>query len=79
MGRLYATTTIEAWISQIGIQAIGAVGIIAFTGVTGFVLFWVINKMGLLRAQKDAELFGLDIADHKTYAYPEDMMDKDFP
>ena len=42
-------------------------------------LFWAINKAGLLRAKKDAELFGLDIADHKTYAYPEDMMDKDFP
>jgi len=26
------------------------------------VLFWAINKAGLLRANKDAELFGLDIA-----------------
>ena len=24
-------------------------------------------------------MFGLDIADHKTYAYPEDRMAKDFP
>jgi ammonia channel protein AmtB len=51
----------------------------AWAGGTGLVLFWAINKAGLLRAQKDAELFGLDIANHKTYAYPEDMMDKDFP
>jgi ammonia channel protein AmtB len=35
--------------------------------------------MGLLRASKDAELYGLDIAEHKTYAYPEDMMEKEFP
>jgi len=40
---IYATSTLGAWISQIGIQAIGAVSIIAFTAVTGFVLFWVIN------------------------------------
>jgi Amt family ammonium transporter len=76
---LYAASTIDAYLSQIGIQAVGGLSIIAWTAVTGFVLFWAINKAGLLRAQKDAELFGLDIADHKTYAYPEDMMDKDFP
>jgi Amt family ammonium transporter len=76
---LFAASTIEAYISQIGIQAVGGLSIIAWTSVTGFALFWAINKAGLLRAHKDAELFGLDIADHKTYAYPEDMMDKDFP
>ena len=76
---LYAASTIEAWISQLGIQLIGGLSIIAWTAGTGFVLFWLINRAGLLRANKDAELFGLDIADHKTYAYPEDMMDKDFP
>jgi Amt family ammonium transporter len=76
---LYAASTIEAYVSQIGIQAVGGLSIIAWTSVTGFALFWAINKAGLLRARKDAELFGLDIADHKTYAYPEDMMDKDFP
>jgi len=76
---VYATSTIEAWLTQIGVQALGGLSIIAWTAVTGFALFWAINKAGLLRAHKDAELFGLDIAEHKTYAYPEDMMDKDFP
>jgi len=76
---LYAATTISDYLSQIGIQAVGALAIIAWAGGTGLVLFWAINKAGLLRARKDAELFGLDIADHKTYAYPEDMMDQDFP
>ena len=76
---ILATQTVEAWITQIGIQAVGALAIIAWAFGTGLVLFWAINKAGLLRANKDAELFGLDIADHKTYAYPEDMMDKDFP
>jgi Amt family ammonium transporter len=76
---IYAASTIETWLSQIGIQAIGGLSIIAWTAGTGFMLFWLINKAGLLRAHKDAELFGLDIANHKTYAYPEDMMDRDFP
>jgi len=76
---LLATSTVEAWISQIGIQAVGGLSIIAWAGATGFALFWVINRLGLLRAGKDAELFGLDIADHKTYAYPEEMMGQDFP
>ncbi len=76
---LYAASTLETYISQIGIQAVGALSIIGWAGGTGLVLFWAINKAGLLRANKDSELFGLDIADHKTYAYPEDMMDQDFP
>jgi Amt family ammonium transporter len=76
---IYAASTVETWLSQIGLQAIGGLSIIAWAGGTGFVLFWLINKAGLLRAHKDAELFGLDIANHKTYAYPEDMMDKEFP
>jgi Amt family ammonium transporter len=76
---IYAAKTVSDWISQIGIQAVGGLSIIAWAGGTGLVLFFLINKAGLLRARKDAELFGLDIADHKTYAYPEDMMDKDFP
>ena len=45
------------------------------TAVTGFILFWVLNKIKVLRVSRDAELFGLDIALHKTYAYPEDMAD----
>ena len=32
----------------------------------------------MLRALRDAEQFGLDIANHKTYAYPEEMADKQF-
>ncbi len=76
---IYGVSTIDAWFKLIGIQAIGALSIIAWTGATGFVLFKLIKKAGLLRARKDAELFGLDIADHKTYAYPEDELDKEFP
>jgi ammonia channel protein AmtB len=59
-------------------QFVGAFSIALWAGVTGYILFSLLNRAGLLRASKDAELFGLDIAEHKTYAYPEDMQEQ-FP
>jgi Amt family ammonium transporter len=76
---IYGVSTVDTWLRLIETQVVGALAIVAWTGVTGFILFKLINKAGLLRARKDAELFGLDIADHKTYAYPEDELDKEFP
>lgn len=64
------------WLPQLGVQALGALAIFVFVGVTGFILFWVLKKFKMLRVSRDAELFGLDIALHKTYAYPEDMADQ---
>lgn len=66
------------WLSQIGVQALGALSIMLFTAAAGFILFSVLNKFNLLRVLKDAELYGLDIALHKTYAYPEDMIENQF-
>jgi Amt family ammonium transporter len=75
---LYGVTTMNEWIHLIAVQFTGVMAITAWAGITGFILFWVINRAGLLRASKDAELFGLDISEHKTYAYPEDM-ENEFP
>jgi len=75
---LYGVSTVGDWLSLIAKQFIGASAIALWAGVTGFALFWTIKKVGLLRVSRDAELFGLDIAEHKTYAYPEDMQDQ-FP
>ncbi|MCX8176675.1 MAG: hypothetical protein N3F10_00015 [Candidatus Bathyarchaeota archaeon] len=76
---IYGVSTAGEWLRLIGIQALGGLAIAAWAGLTGFVLFKFIHKVGLLRAHRDAELFGLDIADHKTYAYPEDQLEKEFP
>ncbi|MBD3230312.1 MAG: hypothetical protein GF329_19190 [Candidatus Lokiarchaeota archaeon] len=63
------------WGSQILVQLAG-VGAVALTvGVLGLILFFLLKKANLLRVSKDQELFGLDISVHKTYAYPEDMME----
>jgi Amt family ammonium transporter len=66
------------WLPQLGVQALGALVIAAFTAVCGLILFYVLKKVNLLRVGRDAELFGLDIALHKTYAYPEEMADQQF-
>ncbi len=76
---LYGVATVSEWLHLISVQFVGAAVIAVWAGATGFILFWVINRAGLLRASKDAELFGLDIAEHKTYAYPEEMMEREFP
>jgi Amt family ammonium transporter len=75
---IYGVGTMQEWISLILTQITGASVIVVWAGATGFLLFWLIGKAGLLRASKDAELYGLDISEHKTYGYPEDREDE-FP
>ena len=74
---IYGLETAD-WLPQLGVQALGAVAIAAYTAVAGFILFWTLNKFNMLRVLKDAELYGIDIALHKTYAYPEDMIENQF-
>ncbi|MEM2112100.1 MAG: hypothetical protein QXX08_09535 [Candidatus Bathyarchaeia archaeon] len=76
---LYGVNTLGEWLNTISVQFIGASVIAVWSGLTGYLLFYLINRAGLLRAKRDAELFGLDIADHKAYAYPEDELEKEFP
>lgn len=64
------------WGLTILTQLGGAAVVAAWAGFTGLLLFFVLKKANLLRASKDAELFGLDISQHKTRAYPEDMEDE---
>jgi Amt family ammonium transporter len=71
---IYGLETAD-WLPQLGIQALGALTIALFVGLTGYAMFWTLNKLGMLRVVKDAELYGIDIALHKTYAYPEDMIE----
>jgi Amt family ammonium transporter len=64
------------WGNVLGIQILGVTVIALVVAGLGFILFYILHKFNLLRASKDEELFGLDISVHKTYAYPEEMMDK---
>jgi Amt family ammonium transporter len=73
---LYGFADMTTWINQIGIQAIGAASIALWAGAMGLVMFGILKRLNLLRVTRDQELYGLDIALHKTLAYPEDMMDE---
>ncbi|MFX0070531.1 MAG: ammonium transporter [Candidatus Hermodarchaeota archaeon] len=72
---IYGFETSE-WLFILGVQVFGVLVIAGVVAILGFILFFSLNKMDLLRVSRDAELFGLDISIHKTYAYPEDMMDE---
>ena len=72
---IYGFETSE-WLYILGVQALGVAVIAVVVGILGYILFSILNKADLLRVSRDAELYGLDIAIHKTYAYPEDMMDE---
>ena len=58
--------------AQIILQLIDMVTVVAWTGVTAFICFWVIKKTIGLRAPKEEELAGLDVPEHGLEAYPAD-------
>ena len=56
----------------LGIQALGAVSLIAWAALLGSTLFLILKKAGILRADKQAEIVGLDISEHGLQsAYPD--------
>jgi Amt family ammonium transporter len=57
-------------VEQLGIQALGAASIIAWTCVTSGVLFLAIKYTVGLRVSPEEELRGLDIDEHGIEAYP---------
>jgi len=73
---IYGFATTGEWINQIGVQIIGAGAIALWAGAIGLIMFTALKKLKLLRVTRDEELYGLDIALHKTMAYPEDMMEE---
>jgi len=73
---IYGFATTGEWIHQIGVQIIGAGAIALWAGAIGLIMFTALKKLKILRVTRDEELYGLDIALHKTMAYPEDMMEE---
>ena len=62
---------IDGNVEQILAQLISMVVVVAWAFVTGFLLFWVIDKTIGLRASEKEELEGLDSEEHGVSAYPE--------
>jgi Amt family ammonium transporter len=56
---------------QLGIQALGVFSITGAAFLAAFVVFFLINRFGRLRASQDEQDFGLDFTEHSGAAYPE--------
>lgn len=55
---------------QLGIQAIGVVGVIAWTAITVAIAIFIINLVtGSIRVSREEEISGLDFAEHGSSAY----------
>ena len=59
-------------LKALGVQALGAVSLIAWAVIVGSILFVVLKKAGLLRAKPQEEIEGLDSTEHGlASAYPD--------
>jgi Amt family ammonium transporter len=58
-------------LDQLITQIIGIVAVGVFVIVTSGVVFYIINAIGWLRAEREGEILGLDIYEHGMVAYPE--------
>lgn len=58
---------------QLGVQAIGVAGAFAFVLVLSFVILGIMKATMGLRVTEEEEIIGLDLSEHGTYGYPEQM------
>lgn len=60
-------------LQQLGVQTIGVVGTIIFVAVLSFIILYAIKVTTGLRVTEEEETVGLDLSEHGTYGYPEQM------
>lgn len=58
---------------QLGVQALGVFGAFAFVLVLSFIILGIIKVTMGLRVSEEEEIIGLDLSEHGTYGYPEQM------
>lgn len=56
---------------QLGIQALGLIGTIAYVLIVSFVLLGLMKATMGLRVNEEEEVVGLDLSEHGSYGYPE--------
>lgn len=54
-------------------QLLGLIGTFAFVLVISFIILYIMKVTMGLRVTEEEELMGLDISEHGTYGYPEQM------
>jgi Amt family ammonium transporter len=58
---------------QLGVQAEGVFAAFAFVAVLSFIILGIIKITIGLRVTEEEEIIGLDLSEHGTYGYPEQM------
>lgn len=58
---------------QLGVQAMGVAVSFVFVFILSYAILWVMKKTIGLRVTEEEEIMGLDISEHGTYGYPEQM------
>lgn len=58
---------------QLGIQALGVFGAFLFVLVLSFIILGILKATIGLRVTEEEEIIGLDLSEHGTYGYPEQM------
>lgn len=60
-------------LEQLGVQALGVFGAFIFVLVLSFIILGLIKITIGLRVTEEEEIVGLDLSEHGTYGYPEQM------
>lgn len=68
--RFFPPFVLNRRFQQLWVQLVGIIAVAAWALVHAGVLFWVLNRMFLLRVEQDTELAGLDNTKHAGPAYP---------
>ncbi|MFC3747899.1 ammonium transporter [Paenibacillus sp. GCM10012306] len=58
---------------QLGVQILGVAGTFVFVAALSFIILYVMKLVNGIRVTEEEELMGLDISEHGTYGYPEQM------
>ncbi|TBL81320.1 ammonium transporter [Paenibacillus thalictri] len=60
-------------LGQLGVQALGVFGAFIFVLVLSYIILAIIKATMGLRVTEEEEIVGLDLSEHGTYGYPEQM------
>ncbi|MEC0369084.1 ammonium transporter [Paenibacillus chibensis] len=60
-------------LEQLGVQLLGVLGAFVFVFVVSFIIIGIMKATMGIRVSEEEEMMGLDISEHGTYGYPEQM------
>ncbi|WP_091741068.1 ammonium transporter [Marininema mesophilum] len=61
-------------LDQLGVQAVSILAAGIYVAIASFVILWVLKKWMGLRVSEEDEVMGLDLSEHGSYGYPEQLV-----